>query len=209
MPPVLVAALSSAQKAGLAGMAAAFIIFALVSSFVLPRRWPNFPGRYMWAYVAVVACFFVGMIAVVVFVAKEQTEAKAESPPATQPSPAPSPASPSPSPAPPSPSPAPPAAPAGNPSAGKTVFTSAGCVACHTYKPAGSTATVGPDLDNLAADAKTANRGSLDHYATESIVDPNAYVVPNFPPGVMPGNFGTTLTKTQLADVVAFLTKPA
>jgi len=42
---VLILALTDAQKAGIAGMGAAFIIFALVSSFVLPRTWPNFPGR--------------------------------------------------------------------------------------------------------------------------------------------------------------------
>jgi mono/diheme cytochrome c family protein len=32
---------------------------------------------------------------------------------------------------------------------GKKVFTSAGCVACHTLKDAGSTGTVGPNLDQL------------------------------------------------------------
>jgi cytochrome c6 len=31
---------------------------------------------------------------------------------------------------------------------GKRIFTSAGCVACHTLKAAGSTGTVGPNLDD-------------------------------------------------------------
>jgi mono/diheme cytochrome c family protein len=31
---------------------------------------------------------------------------------------------------------------------GKTIFTSAGCVACHTLSAAGSTGTVGPNLDD-------------------------------------------------------------
>jgi mono/diheme cytochrome c family protein len=35
----------------------------------------------------------------------------------------------------------------GDATAGKAVFTSAGCVACHTLKAAGSTGTVGPNLD--------------------------------------------------------------
>jgi mono/diheme cytochrome c family protein len=194
LPPVLLAALSSTQKTGIALMGAAFIVFALVSSFVIPRRWPNFPGRHLWAYVGVVACFFVGMMSVIVFVAREQPEAKAE-PPTTSPSPSPS------------PSPAP--APAGNATAGKALFTSASCAGCHTYAPAGSTTTTGPNLDNLAADAKTANRGPLAHYVTESIVDPNAYIVPKYSANIMPQTFGTTLTKQQIADLVAFLTKPS
>ncbi len=105
------------------------------------------------------------------------------------------------------PPPAPPA-PAGNAAAGKAVFAANGCASCHTFKPAGAAGTVGPNLDNLAADAKTANRGPLDKYTAESIVDPNAYVVPKFPAGVMPQDFATTLSKQQVADLVAFLTQP-
>src|SRR5207253_2148425 len=38
----------------------------------------------------------------------------------------------------------------GDPVAGKAVFTgSAGCTGCHTLKDAGSTGTVGPNLDQL------------------------------------------------------------
>jgi mono/diheme cytochrome c family protein len=46
---------------------------------------------------------------------------------------------------------APPAQPVtnlkGDPTAGKAVFASAGCGGCHTLKDAGSTGTVGPNLD--------------------------------------------------------------
>ena len=35
---------------------------------------------------------------------------------------------------------------------GKTIFRSAGCVGCHTLEDAGSTATIGPDLDNARPD---------------------------------------------------------
>ena len=193
---LLLADLSSAQKAGLAGMGAAFIIFALVSSFLIPRWRPNFPGKHVWAYVAVVACFFAGMMSVVIFVAKEPPEASATPTTPTQPSP--------------QPTPGPPAAPAptGNAAAGKAVFAANGCGACHTFKPAGSTGTIGPNLDELAANAQKANRGSLDQYTSESITDPNAYVVPGFPAGVMPQDFGTKLSKQQVADLVAFLTHP-
>ena len=190
---MLLAALSDAQKAGIAGMGAAFIIFALVSSFVIPRRMPNFPGgRGVWPYVGVVVTFFVAMMAVVVFVGREKSEAKAEPkppPPASAPQP-----------------PAPPG-PKGNPAAGKAVFAANACASCHTFTPAGAKGKVGPDLDHLAADAQKANRGSLAQYTEESIVNPNAYIVPGFQKGVMPQTFGKTLSKQQLADLVAFLTQ--
>src|SRR5919197_1770287 len=44
----------------------------------------------------------------------------------------------------------------GGAASGKALFASNGCVSCHTYKPAGSKASVGPDLDKLATYAKTA-----------------------------------------------------
>ncbi len=66
----------------------------------------------------------------------------------------------------------------GNAAAGKTLFTAQGCGACHTFAPAGSSGTTGPNLGHLAADAKKANRGSLEQYTQESITDPGAYIVP-------------------------------
>jgi mono/diheme cytochrome c family protein len=90
--------------------------------------------------------------------------------------------------------------------AGKTIYDANGCGGCHTFKPAGSSGKVGPDLDKLAADATTANRGSLEAYTHESVVDPDAYVVAGFPKGVMPA-FKGTLTDAQLNDLVAFLTQ--
>jgi cytochrome c551/c552 len=191
---VLIAALSDAQKTGIALMGAAFIVFALVSSFVLPRRWPNFPGKYVWSYVAVVICFFLAMMAVIVWVAKEQPEgAEASSPPpAATPQP---------------PAAQPPPAAQGNPAAGKALFAANGCASCHTFKPAGASGTIGPDLDDIAANAQKANRGSLDQYTHESIVDPNAYVVPGYSAGIMPQDFGQKLSGKQVDDLVAFLTQ--
>ena len=40
--------------------------------------------------------------------------------------------------------------PKGNAGAGKTLFASAGCGGCHTLKAAGTSGTVGPNLDQLA-----------------------------------------------------------
>ena len=89
--------------------------------------------------------------------------------------------------------------------AGKALFVSNGCGGCHTYKPAGSAGKVGPDLDNLAADAQKAHRGAVKDYAQESIQDPAAYVVAGYPNGVMPVYKGK-LTDSQVNDLVAFLT---
>ena len=93
----------------------------------------------------------------------------------------------------------------GDPAAGKKLYEANGCAGCHTFKPAGSTGKVGPDLDKLAADAQKANQGSLEQYTTESIKNPGAYVVPGFQNGVMPAF--TSLSGQQLADLVAFLTQ--
>jgi mono/diheme cytochrome c family protein len=103
------------------------------------------------------------------------------------------------------PKPTTPAAVKGDPAAGKAVFASSGCGGCHTYAAAGSNGKVGPDLDHLASDAQKANQGSLAQYTEKSITDPNAYVVPGFPKGVMPPF--STLSPKQVADLVAFLTQ--
>ena len=67
--------------------------------------------------------------------------------------------------------------------------------------------TLGEDapMDQLAQYAQAANRGSLADFTKESITDPNAYVQPGFPSGVMPSF--TSLSAQQLADLVAFLTQ--
>ena len=92
-----------------------------------------------------------------------------------------------------------------NPAGGKTVFASQGCGSCHTFKAAGTNGKVGPDLDNLAADAQKAGQ-PLEDYTKTSITDPNGYVVPGFPQGVMPTSY-SSLTDQQLGDLVAFLTQ--
>ena len=94
---------------------------------------------------------------------------------------------------------------AGNAKAGAALFTSQGCGGCHTFKPAGTNGTVGPDLDKLAAYAKTANQGSLQDFTQESIANPSAYIEKGYP-NAMP-NFGQTLSAKQIADLVAYLTQ--
>jgi uncharacterized cupredoxin-like copper-binding protein len=53
---VLLAALSTGNKIGLAVVGGTFILFALTSSFIIPRRHPNFPGRNGLS-VFILACF--------------------------------------------------------------------------------------------------------------------------------------------------------
>jgi cytochrome c551/c552 len=94
----------------------------------------------------------------------------------------------------------------GNAAAGKTVFASNSCASCHTFKPAGATGTIGPDLDKApASDAKTDHNMDLAAFVKESIADPDAYVAKGYPKGVMPKTFAQSLSKSQLADLVAFI----
>jgi cytochrome c551/c552 len=89
--------------------------------------------------------------------------------------------------------------------AGKAIFVSAGCGACHTFKAAGTTAKIGPDLDTApTADAKKTNT-ALEAFVRESIVNPEAYISPGFPKNVMPKTFGTSLSKAQLDTLVSFI----
>jgi cytochrome c oxidase subunit 2 len=89
--------------------------------------------------------------------------------------------------------------------AGAAVFTNAGCGACHTLTAAKTTGKVGPDLDKLATYAKQAKQ-PLAAFVRSSIVDPNAYVQSGYPKNVMPGTFGTSIPKQQLAALVTYLT---
>jgi cytochrome c551/c552 len=93
----------------------------------------------------------------------------------------------------------------GDPEAGANVFSEAGCDGCHTYEPAGSTAEVGPSLDELPDLAEKANQGTLEEFTRTSITNPDAYVEEGYQEGVMPAFDGS---EQELADLVAFLTQP-
>jgi mono/diheme cytochrome c family protein len=173
---LVVASLATGNKIGLAVVGVSFIVFALVCSFVLPARYPNFPGKNVGWFVALSALFFIAMIsAVLVFgVEKKEPEANAANPPATStPSTTTNTAS------------TPPAA-QGDPVAGKQVFASAGCGGCHTLKAAGSSGTVGPNLDVLKP------------------TEPRVAHQVEVGGGPMP-SFKGTLSPKQIQDVAAFV----
>jgi mono/diheme cytochrome c family protein len=197
---LVVAGLSTGHKIGLAAVGVAFIVFALVSSFVLPRRNPNFPGRGMGAYVALCVLFFVAMLAAVLVFGKESSEAQGNESPvhtATVSGSLPgqtttAPASTGTSGTTTSTAPTTTAAQGGqgDAQAGKSVFTSASCSGCHTLKAAGATGNVGPNLDNL--------KPSFDTVKNQVIHGG----------GGMPA-FKGTLSDKQIADVAAFVSSSA
>jgi mono/diheme cytochrome c family protein len=143
---LLIAGLSTANEIGLAVVAAAFIVFSLVSALVLPARYPGFPGRHVGWYVALGILFFVAMISAVLVFGKEQPVAAGETTTTAAGSTSTS-ASTSPSSSTTSSTPA--TGGKGDPAAGKAVFATAGCGGCHTLKAAGATGNVGPNLDDL------------------------------------------------------------
>jgi mono/diheme cytochrome c family protein len=193
-------ALSTGHQIGLAGTGGAFILFALLSSFVFPRLDPNFPGKkgLRW-YLPLSAAFFLTMIGAVLVFGKESKKGAeaATAPPAATTTAASA-----------------PSAPAGgdklttgpyangDAASGKTLFAGNGCGACHTLKAAGTTGVVGPSLDKLKEFAATAKQ-PLGAFIAESIADPAAYIAPGYANGMPP--FGTTLSKKQIGDLVAFV----
>ncbi|HZQ16391.1 MAG TPA: cytochrome c [Gaiellaceae bacterium] len=173
---VVVAGLSAGHKIGLAAVGIAFIVFALVSSFLLTRRNPDFPGkRGLGWYVVLCIAFFVAMMAAVLVFGKESKEATGPVAQTTTASSTPAPTTTA-------------ATPAvqGDPVAGKAVFASAGCNGCHTLKAAGATGTVGPNLDSL--------KPAYDRIVRQVEVGG----------GPMPA-FKGRLTDAQIHDVAAFV----
>jgi mono/diheme cytochrome c family protein len=77
-------------------------------------------------------------------------------------------------------------------------FFASNCGGCHTLSAAGTSGTVGPDLDQ-------ALQGMSAQQISQSITDPNAVITPGFQPNVMPSNFGQTLTPDQLQQLVSYL----
>jgi plastocyanin len=81
---VLLAALSTGNKIGLAVVGGTFILFALTSSFVAPRRRADFPGRNgLSVFVLASFVLFIAMITSVIVFGVEKSEAKGAEPAAT------------------------------------------------------------------------------------------------------------------------------
>ena len=152
---LVVAGLSTTNKIGLVTVGLAFVVFALISALVLPRRYPDFPGKGLGWYVVVCVLFFIAMISAVLYFDREPSESSSGETTTTATSTAPTTTAPAATTTAPAATTTAPAttttstAAQGDPGAGKTVFASSGCGGCHTLKAAGSTGTVGPNLDQL------------------------------------------------------------
>jgi mono/diheme cytochrome c family protein len=177
---------------GLLIVALAFMAFALIVALVIPRSRPTFPGKRLGIFIGVCIALFAAQMTAVLLLA-EVGEAD-EHVVGEQPEPAPPPPSPGtpPSEPPPAAEPPPPAGGAeGDPVAGKEVFLgAAGCGTCHTLADAGTTGTIGPDLDSLAP--------SFDAVAQKVTTGG----------GGMPA-FEDTLTEQQIDDVAAYVSESA
>ena len=78
---MLLAGLSTGNKIGLAVVGGAFILFALTSSFIVPRRRPDFPGKNgLSVFVLVSFVFFVAMLTAVSVFGVESEAKGAETP---------------------------------------------------------------------------------------------------------------------------------
>jgi cytochrome c6 len=177
-------------------VAASFIVFALVMALVIPRSRPEFPGKRLPIFLAVCGVFFVAQMTAVLVLAEvgeadepahEETTTSAEP---TEPTPTETtdtettgtgttgtettttePTAPA----------------QGDPVAGKEVFLgTSGCAGCHTLADAGSTGTIGPNLDDLKPS----------HDAVVAQVTSGG--------GGMPA-FGDSLSEEQIQDVAAYV----
>jgi mono/diheme cytochrome c family protein len=173
-------ALSTGQEVGLAVVAAIFIGFAVVSSWLLPRRNPDYPGPRLRLFVLASILLFLAMItAVLVFARESEGEthgaATHEEPAETQTVPGPAPEEEE------------DAGNQGDAEAGAAVFEEAGCGGCHTLEAAGASGAVGPNLDestpefSLVVDRVTNGAGAMpsfrDRLEDKQIRDVAAYVV--------------------------------
>jgi uncharacterized cupredoxin-like copper-binding protein len=74
---VLLAGLTTGHKIGLAVVALVFIGFALTSSFIMPRRRPDFPGKNGMAPFIIASVFLFAAMLTAVVVFGREAEAKA------------------------------------------------------------------------------------------------------------------------------------
>ena len=89
---------------------------------------------------------------------------------------------------------------------GKAVFTShpeAACIRCHTTNADGSGSSVGPNLAGIGAKPDKPK-----HYLLESMIDPNAYIVPGYGTAsfkLKDGSEVAAAVKSETADTIQLL----
>ena len=74
------------------------------------------------------------------------------------------------------------------------------CGACHTLAAAGTSGTTGPVLDKVL-------KGKSAAFIKQSITDPSKVIAPGYQDGIMPPNYGATLSGPQVDALVQYLVK--
>ena len=105
--------------------------------------------------------------------------------------------------------------PTGDPTNGKAITEAKGCVGCHISSAVGPAWLASGDAKGEGVGTRAGHRfqdegytgkaTSAEQYLFEAIVQPNAYVIPPFQPSIMPQTFGNSLSKQDVADVIAYL----
>jgi cytochrome c oxidase subunit 2 len=83
---------------------------------------------------------------------------------------------------------------------GKNATGATPCGACHTLSQAGTNGTTGPDLDKVL-------KGKSPAFIKQSILQPNAQIAPGYGKGIMPPNYGSTLSPSEVDALVKFLSE--
>lgn len=103
--------------------------------------------------------------------------------------------------------------PEGDPQNGEILAQSFACTTCHIdaptgpYWPASDTEPAIGERSGtrITQSDYTGQAGTAEEYLIEAIVNPETYLVTGFADGVMPNNYGSTLTEQDMADIIAYL----
>jgi cytochrome c oxidase subunit 2 len=74
------------------------------------------------------------------------------------------------------------------------------CGACHTLADAGTNGTTGPDLDQVL-------KGKDAAFIKQSILQPDAAIAQGYSKGIMPPNYGSTLSGAEVDALVKYLSE--
>ena len=185
---------------GLLSTAVVFIILALIASMVVPRRFPEFPSRALGWFIAGCVVLFVAQMTAVVLLAEfgeehaeaaetepggEETEPEGTEPEDTEPGETEPGETTGPGET--TETTPPPGGGNGDPSAGREVVLGpSNCGSCHTLADAGTSGTIGPNLDEsrppleLVVDRVTNGQGAMPSFSgsltEQEINDVAAYV---------------------------------
>lgn len=93
----------------------------------------------------------------------------------------------------------------GDPVRGKKAYNTFGkCNTCHDVSTGAK--IVGPSLQHIASLAESRQPGfNAEAYLRVSLLNPNAYVVEGYAPGIMPITYQQTLVTAEIEDVIAYM----